>query len=438
MTMNSKIFSALAALAAGLIIFGCDGKDGPDEPGLYDNVLILYQAGFNSLSPYMRDNLTELEEGYLPSTKDRRNVLLVFSKLPGKDGYSPDVSPYLIKYSRKKSGKVVKDTLLTMAPGTSAAAAKTLSEVLNYAREHYVSSTYGLVLSSHANGWLPAGFFKEPNRYKAPSFAPGRFPRIGTDGIFPYVERTADPSLPPVKSVLSERIGKDLEQEMDLNVFAESLPYYLDYILFDVCLMGGVEVAYALKGKCGTVGFSPTEVLAYGYNYKTMTERLLKPLVPDPIGVCKDFFERYDAKSGQERSATVTAVDCGKLEPLANVCKELFEKYRDGIASLKVSWDSKSGEYTNGVQPYFYLRDRHWHYDLKDILAKAGASESDLASLEAALDGCIEYKAATPAFLGTAIDCYSGLSMYLPADGKEYLDGKYKELAWNQATGLVK
>ena len=81
----------------------------------------------------------------------------------------------------------------------------------------------------------------------------------------------------------------------------------------------------------------------------------------------------------------------------------------------------------------------HWYFDLKDVLEKAGASEEDLAALQEALDGCIVYKAATPRLLGTIdIRAFSGLTVYLPAFGTEFLDNYYKEnVSWNDATSLV-
>ena len=45
-----------------------------------------------------------------------------------------------------------------------------------------------------------------------------------------------------------------------------------DILGFDACLMGGIEVAYELAGKCDRLGFSQAEVLAEGFNYKTLGE----------------------------------------------------------------------------------------------------------------------------------------------------------------------
>ena len=144
-----------------------------------------------------------------------------------------------------------------------------------------------------------------------------------------------------------------------------------------------------------------------------------------------DYYQQYAAKTDRtDRSATISLVDCTKLEALATLCQGLFTKYRSELASLDPST----------VQRY-YRSQKHWFYDFEDILVKAGITSAERSSLKSALDGCILYKAATEEFLrdyeGFVINTYSGLSMYLPCNGSAFLDSHYKELAWNQATRLV-
>ena len=191
--------------------------------------------------------------------------------------------------------------------------------------------------------------------------------------------------------------------------------------------MGGIEVAYELRGKCRTLGFSQAEVLAEGFDYKTLTQHLLLKETADPMGVCKDYFSQYDIQSGIYRSATISMVDCDKLEPVAEVCREIFSAHRAGLETITPS----------NVQR-FYRSGKHWFYDLESIIREAGASEEEIAGLQDALAGCVLYKGHTPGFMNEfKIDIFSGFSMYLPCDGSLELDKFYKTLQWNQATGLV-
>ena len=59
------------------LVSGCQcGHDDPEKYG-YDQVLFLYAGGFNSLSRAIRQNIREIEQGYIPKKKDDRALLVV-------------------------------------------------------------------------------------------------------------------------------------------------------------------------------------------------------------------------------------------------------------------------------------------------------------------------------------------------------------------------
>jgi len=420
--------------------FGHDGRpSGTQNPGDRDynqesrNVLLLYSAGFNSLSDYLKGDIGDLMSGDLPSGSRNDDVLLVYSHLTARRGvYDVPNPPVLMHIYKGADGLAKADTLMTYPASTVSASASQLNTVLTYVRDRFPAKTYGMIFSSHATGYLPLGYYSNPESLVyGPAAAllsedAGAHLPVGV----PYVEPESDPSLPAVKSVGQDQqgvYGNYVSFEIQIEEFARALPMYLDYILFDACFMGGVEVAYELKDKCGMIGFSQTEVLAEGFDYKRIPMHLLSGGEPDLRSVCQDYFLQYDVQSGVYRSATVSLVDCSRLEPLAEVCAGLFKKYRSGLNQLDPT----------AVQRYF-RGSHHWFYDLFDIIASSYASADDLKALNRALDDCIVYKAATPEFMEMfTIDIYSGLSMYLPCNGGEMLDGYYRTLKWNEATGLV-
>lgn len=409
------------------------GREGGEETG---NVLLLYSAGYNSLSDYLKEDIVDLMEGDLPSNTRMKDVLLVYSHLTAKKGsYSVPTSPVLMRIYKGNGGESVMDTLVVYPTSTHSADPTQLNAVLTYVKDNFPAKTYGMIFSSHATGYLPAGYYTKPGDYiYAPSSA-----MMGRQGYrkshrgVPYVEPEHDPSLPMVKSIGQDQVGVPgnySSYEIQLEEFVKALPMYMDYILFDACLMGGVEVAYELAGRCGLVGFSQAEVLAEGFDYKSIPTRLLNGGTPDPEAVCMDYFHQYDILSGVYRSATISLVDCAKMEPLAEICADLFHKYAMEIARLNPK--------KSNVQRYYREDKYHWFYDLKDIVAKAGATEEELGALEEAVENCMVYRAATPEFMGSfVINTYSGFSMYLPSDGSLELDKYYKTLKWNIATGLV-
>ena len=399
------------------------------------NVLLLYSAGYNSLSEYLAEDMGDLMSGDVPSSGRMNDILLIYShQLASKGNYSVPTSPVLMHVYKQADGTVAKDTLEVYPAGTCSSSASQLNEVLTYVKDNYPAKSYGMIFSSHATGYLPLGYYTKPGDYiYTPASATcdlGAVQTFGKPMGVPYVEPEHDPSLPMVKSVGQDQVGtygKYISYEIEIEDFARALPMYMDYILFDACLMGGIEVAYELAGRCGTVGFSQTEVLAEGFDYKTLPSHLLCGGTPDPAAVCEDYYRQYDVQSGVYRSATISIVDCSKVEPVAQVCARLFDKYRVALGEIN----------PRDVQRY-YRSDYHWFYDLVDIVAKAGAGAEELEELNSAIDACMIYKAATPEFMNSfKIRSYSGFSMYLPCNGSVELDRYYRTLKWNIATNLV-
>jgi hypothetical protein len=285
-----------------------------------------------------------------------------------------------------------------------------------------------MIFSSHATGYLPVGYYQDPENDSNIIEWSSRIGRRPT--YTPYVEPEYDPSLPMVKSIGQDQVGTHgdyISYEINISDFAAAIPMKLDYVLFDACLMGGIEVAYELKEKVGKVGFSQAEVLADGFCYENLPTHLLTDSEPDLRSVCSDYFNQYDTQSGVYQSATISLIDCSALEPLAEVCENLFSRYSEQIGKVD----------HNNVQRFF-RSGKHWFYDLESILINAGINDTEHEQLQMALENCVIYKAHTPKFMSDfAIHTFSGFSMYLPCQGSESLDTFYKTLKWNQDTGLV-
>ena len=382
-------------------------------------VMLLYEAGFNSLSSDISRNIRDLQTGYLPEKNG--DVLLVFSHVAVSDrDHATETAPALVRYYANL-GEARVDTLRTWPVGTPIANKEMVTEIFNWVRKTYPANSYGAVLSSHATGWLPEDYYSNCKKYE------------GRDrGSSIYWSS-------PRKSYGQEYYAKGKEkQEIELRDLAAAIPYKLDYIMFDACLMATVEVAWELRNVCSYLAASACEIPAAGFNYKTLAEHLLQPEVPDLQAVCEDYFASYENNSIY--GATIAMVDCSRLDPLASVCRDLFGRYRSGIRSLNGK-NVQAYDRTSGSKGYYAF------FDLKDILREAGATDADLATLQDALDEALVYEAHSKYFIDVKLDRVCGLSMYLPAypdykrdiyHGTEYLDGFYKEnVAWNQATSLV-
>ena len=411
-----RLLAALTVLAAGSCSVGEDFGFSPGEEASGKSssgstrapseenrhVFIMYAAAYNDLQGYIVPDMRDLRSGYIPGDTRDDDVLLVFSKESVSDyDFATKVNPVLYRLSKDSEGTVTADTLKVWPDTVLAASAETLHDVLTEVKDRFYAKSYGLVFSSHASGWVPPLYYYNPSLFESKSPISAR--SIGMDVV------------------------ENNRYEIDLKDFAKAIPMHLDYILFDACLMGCVEVAYELKDVTDVVGFSQTEVMAEGFDYLTISSRLVGDGNPDPIGVCVDYFAQYDSPDQKDPYATVSAVDCRKLDNLAAVCKDLISRYRNLLDTVD----------PGRVQRY-YRGSRHFFYDLRDIFQKANVPDEDLSALDAAIDASILYRAHTDYFLTIPITTFSGYSMYLPADGTAYLDNYYTTLAWNKAVELVK
>ena len=382
-------------------------------------VLVLYSAGFNSLCAALEDDVNDMKSGYLPLVGSMSKAVLVYSRRLSETGKYTDRTPsYLIRLSVDGWGKVISDTLKTWPETDEAVSASTMTDVLETVKGLYPHASYGMVFSSHGSGWLPSGYYST-----------GKI-TAGTAGLqaVPYIDPNSDGSMPRVKSIGIDNITSRNTYEMEIETFAQALPMKFDYIIIDACLMGCVEVAYALKDKCDKLVFSQAEVLEDGLcDYTTLTQRVLKPVVPDLYNLCEDSYRHYKNQDDPiYRSLTISMIDCTRLDGLAESCKSLFSKYRNQISLVNAA----------NVQGYFRSR-KHWFYDLTDILRQSSVPEEDMTDYNKAMSDCVLYNAATDTFINFEIRTHCGLSMYLPADGNSELDEFYKTLSWNKASGLV-
>ena len=435
-----KIIAGTAATALFMIAAAGCCKNNLDEPESADRrVLLFYECAFNDIGSYMRRNMEDqqkgLPAGHIPGKYG--DVLLVYSRI-AENGHTP-VNSYLRRIYKTSKGKVISDTLKVFGKETIAASPSTLSAVLTLVKEKFPAKGYGMVVSSHGSGWLPAGYYYSPSRFENDHKG-----EVGTSRQGIAAQSVGHPRLPVPEGDLPDTdpfygmtrsIGQDYTKdsyyghEMSVSEFVDAIPYHLDYILFDMCYTAGVEMAYALKDKADYLGLSPAEVLGDGmFNYTKITSFLLNRETPDLEGLFKDSFEMYDKQSGAYRSSTVNLVRTSGLDNLASVCARMINEYSDALADAPV----------DDIQGY-YRQGRHYFYDLVDIFEKCGASKADLEDLDKAVDGCVIYKNSTGQFLEDYdIKAYSGFSMYLPCAGTPLLDLYYRKEVWNNATRLVK
>jgi hypothetical protein len=351
----------------------------PDFPATSHNRTVLVYLGVdNNFRDEAAQKIRQLKNGW---NRNFDGNLLVYADASEK--------PVLVHIYHSGLRGNVADTIETYAAENSADPA-VFTRVMNTVTERYPAVSCGLVVLSHATGWLPA-------EMSAPALS--------------------------LKSLILDRSNGDTGKQnyMELTDFADAIPGELDFIIFDACFMGSVEVAYELKDKADYVIVSPAEVLSPGFIYTTMMQCLFKPH-PDLIAVAREFYEYYNdtVQSGLPRSATISVVKTSELEALAAFVKDATQQ---PVSLHRI----------DGIQTYGYGRQKIY-FDLGDYLQKLSPEMSD--QIQNLLNKCIIYKASTPCYYSAAtgkmqpIHTFSGLSIYIPQSAYPQANEAYRRLKW--------
>ena len=396
----------------------------PPEYPVKDKTVIVYMAADNNLASNAVDNLEELKQGFLPSSDN----LVVYYHIP-------DSNPKLLRLYRDEAGAAAVDTLYRF-PDYNSALPSSLNSALKVAATLCPAQEYGLILWSHANGWLPPGYYSTGEitssvslARKSGSLSAGMSGAPGKESDFVGMRYIDDPYADLIKMSLrrgavTRSFGAEDGKEMDIMEMVKALPYRFSYIIFDACLMGGIEVAYQLKDSTDYILFSPAEVLVKGFPYS----RIMEPLFRTPADVREVgdlYYNYYNNQGGDSRSATISLIKTSELENVAAVAGKIFDKYREKIALLN----------TNAIQRYLRI-NLPWFYDLEDFIGQLADSQ-DAAEFSSALQKAVIYKAATPYFLNLPIERFSGMSIYVPNPTNEVLDNYYRQYEWNKATRMI-
>lgn len=300
--------------------------------------------------------------------------------------------------------KCVLDTIETY-PEENSVSWEVLKRVTHRVRELYPASSYGLVFGSHGSGWIPTGI--QFSKTKVGNDEENR-PRItryfGEDDNF--------------------GVTSDRAKGIELEDLAYALPDGYEFIAFDVCLMGGIEVLYALRHKAKYILASPAEILVDGYPYDQIMpwlwggENELKQ-------VCMLFRDFYETNKSvvKKKWGMLSLIRTAYLDDLANSVKAILYGRKNEIAEMPVGeiWRYPLIDYRNDV-----------FYDLRKYIQNY-ATESQYLQFKQLLDQMV-YFSFTTEFGSSQIssDQCCGVSTYVPLNFWSSANEKYNELEWTQ------
>lgn len=369
----------IIAIFCLLMLWGCN-KDAPTEPR-YTKVILCYFAADNSLSSEVSQKVEAVRQGVRNARETGSKVIC----------YADVVSGSASLFEIAADGDIAIQTFSQ----ENSASGQTLGRVIDYVRKHYTAEKYGMILFSHASGWLPAGALGDPVNFASA----GRSRSVAMDG----------------------------QDELELAEFAQAIPDHMfEYIVFEACYMAGIEVAYALRNKTDYIVASAAEIVSPGFEevYPASLRLLLKKNT-ELRNFAANYFENWDNKSSYLRSATVSLISTGYLDELMAVMRQIVSS--QGLSQVDVS-----------ALQHFNRNNHHLFFDLREYVCALTDDQTLLDSFDAALANVVEYQSATPQFLyglsyWFAVRSHCGFTTYIPQAGFSELNSRYGSTAWYRA-----
>ena len=255
-----KRVNIIVAFVFVLLVLGCSSSNKePRTVKSKNRTVLVYIAGANSLRSLVNADLLEMKEGLAkvdPKDLELAN-LLVYREASTS---SNRAKPQLLRLQRKGEEvywDVVKEYNVQISTDV-----EVMSQVFTDVYTNYSADSYGLVLWSHADGWLYAGHSRVNSRWFGQDY----------DG--------------------SNSHYMDIK---GLNEALKSAPH-LDFLLFDACFMQSLEVAYELKDKADFMLGSPTEIPGPGAPYQFVVPALFQNNKSVAFDVAEAYYDYYAAK----------------------------------------------------------------------------------------------------------------------------------------------
>ncbi len=392
-----------------LTFFSCE-REYQESESLKGRQVLVYMIADNNLDYFAINDINEMERGMADSSNEEGEILVFIDR--GENG-SPS-HPYLMRIVADTTQQVISKIIRTY-PEQNTADAQTLSHVLKDIEELTVVpyQSKGLILWSHGNAWLPPEISLYSDRDKILDTTAVRNNRLKSFGL---------------DEAISNSSGL---KEMDIIKMANALkPYTFEFIIFDACFMGSIEVVYELKDICNYVISSPTEILSAGLPYHQIIPDLLSDNF-DAILVASKKHEYYKNQKGILSSSSISVVRTESL-------KELSSFFKNNLSRVLVN-----GNITNENNSYFKANLQQYDrlkseflFDMYDFIERVCISKEDtilLNDFRDVWDNTIIYSEHTPYIFGTlSLKNCNGISMYLPQDydTRISINAYYKKFEW--------
>ena len=396
---------SLSILLMGLVLVNTacgHKKDDPNPKTITTRTVLVYIAADNSLGQLglANNDVEELRKGVLRTNSKTDNLLYYIDD---------SSSPRLVKLDI--NGTTYKETVIKTYTEHNSVSVGTMSQVIADTKAACPATSYGLVLWSHGDGWIPSP--------KA-TVASCTTRWWGQDsGSYAYMD------IPDLINVLS------------------SAPHF-SFILFDSCFMNSVEVVYALRNYCDYIIACPAEIPGPGAYYIDVVPAMFNYMDTEASNVGLSIASAYYTHYANNYNA---GRQNNNLNWTAGVCIEAIKtKNMDALATatnsiITAHIHNSTAIDTTDIYNYDNRKAKRYYNDMKEFIQRI-ANTSEYANWKSAFDNAVIYWATTPKIYtapkGSVVDVDNntgGLSIYLPNSGQPSLNTYLKKFEWYTAAG---
>lgn len=399
-----------------LLFVSCSKDEGNDkvEDTTVSHTVLVYMAAENSLSRHVYNDISEMLAGHTSLTaNDHLLIYLDDTSLP---------CIYEINNATTGTSRLDLTPVKTYEEDMNSASAEVLDEVLQYVESTYPADDYGLVLWSHASGWLP--LLSSENTTSSVKGTQGNAKRrsFGIDN--------------------GKNTTSNKGSQMDVEDLAEVLNVHAPFrfVMFDACFMQTLEVAYALRNCTDYLVGSPAEIPGPGAPYNLVMPYMFADQF-DGDKLAQVYNDYYKEKSSSRYGGVMSCVHLAEMDEFAQIFRPLYVQYLDSLKELDYSDVLNYFDYDG----YGTLKSIPDCYDVLSVMQRV-LPQAQFAVWKTAFDAlchCYYNTFWFSEFMGYPNipegEC-GGLSFYVPLEkyskeGEGFTDAFYKT-SWGKYLGL--
>lgn len=349
------------------------------HPPLPSRTVIAYMVADNNLGYFVNEDINEMEEGW---NSEMNGNLLVYVD---RANASTPAHPLVYKIKKDTSKRIVSDIVNVYQEQVSTDPI-VIHEVLTKIIQQFPAQSYGLILWSHGTGWYPAG-----TKIDESSLPGGR--------------------LRP----LTKSFGRDGVAEIEIAALKEALPVKFEYLIFDACYMGAIEVVYQLREKANYIIASPTVILSAGFPYQHIVPHLFDKEMSYQT-IAEKYFASYNSLSGVQQTASLSVVKTSALNILINEVRQVLSD-PDNLREVKISslqqFSVNAGyffDFGQFIEACSAGKRPHFQFSLRQAVPLTYATKKIVDELEVSKN--------------------SGLSIFIPHETTQIYFSSYKKYDW--------